>query len=55
MSLGIANSVTRETHGTGTKYHEELAKQLADLLTKPIEVSINQEVGSLFNLCSDQV
>ncbi|XP_038055641.1 vacuolar protein-sorting-associated protein 36-like isoform X1 [Patiria miniata] len=39
LSLGIANPVTRETHGTGTKYHEELAKQLSDVLTKPIEES----------------
>ncbi|XP_033631386.1 vacuolar protein-sorting-associated protein 36-like [Asterias rubens] len=39
LSLGIANPVTRETHGSGTKYHEELAKQLADVLTTQIEES----------------
>ena len=40
LSLGISNPVTRETHGTGLKYHNELAKQLADVLTQPIEVKI---------------
>ncbi|XP_072040761.1 vacuolar protein-sorting-associated protein 36-like [Amphiura filiformis] len=39
LSLGIANPVTRETHGTGLKYHNELAKQLADVLVTPIEES----------------
>ncbi|XP_072170830.1 vacuolar protein-sorting-associated protein 36-like [Diadema setosum] len=37
LSLGIANPVTRETHGSGLKYHEELARQLADVLTAPVE------------------
>ena len=30
----------RETHGTGVKYHSELAKQLSSFLEKVIEVNI---------------
>ncbi|XP_041461875.1 vacuolar protein-sorting-associated protein 36-like [Lytechinus variegatus] len=37
LSLGIANPVTRETYGSGLKYHEELAKQLAEVLISPVE------------------
>ncbi|XP_006824476.1 vacuolar protein-sorting-associated protein 36-like [Saccoglossus kowalevskii] len=37
LSLGITNPVTRETHGSGTKYHKELAKQLATILETPIK------------------
>ncbi|XP_070553424.1 vacuolar protein-sorting-associated protein 36-like [Ptychodera flava] len=37
LSLGISNPVTRETHGSGTKYHIELAKQLATMLETPIK------------------
>eukprot|EP00795_Rhopilema_esculentum_P000583 gene583-10272_t len=37
LSMGIANPVTRETHGTGVTYHEELAKQLASFLKDVIE------------------
>eukprot|EP00057_Strongylocentrotus_purpuratus_P027174 XP_011681648.1 PREDICTED: vacuolar protein-sorting-associated protein 36 [Strongylocentrotus purpuratus] len=39
LSLGIANPVTRETHGSGLKYHEELAKQLSEALIAPVEES----------------
>ncbi|MFT7818506.1 vacuolar protein-sorting-associated protein 36 [Arapaima gigas] len=37
LSMGIANPVTRETHGSGTHYHMQLAKQLADMLLAPLE------------------
>lgn len=36
--MGIANPVTRETHGSGTHYHMQLAKQLAGMLQTPLEV-----------------
>ena len=36
--MGIPNPVTRETHGTGDKYYTQLARQLASMLTKPVEV-----------------
>lgn len=39
LSMGISNPVTRETHGEGDKYYSELARQLATLLSKPIEES----------------
>ncbi|CAG5120941.1 unnamed protein product [Candidula unifasciata] len=39
LSMGIPNPVTRETHGTGDKYYTELARELSQLLTKPIEES----------------
>ncbi|KAK7110626.1 vacuolar protein-sorting-associated protein 36-like [Littorina saxatilis] len=39
LSMGIPNPVTRETHGTGDKYYTELARQLASMLTKPVEES----------------
>ena len=29
----------RETHGSGSAYHKELAKQLAVFLDKPLQVS----------------
>uniref|UniRef100_A0A452DUR6 Vacuolar protein-sorting-associated protein 36 n=1 Tax=Capra hircus TaxID=9925 RepID=A0A452DUR6_CAPHI len=32
LSMGIANPVTRETYGSGTQYHMQLAKQLAGIL-----------------------
>uniref|UniRef100_A0A803T9L2 Vacuolar protein-sorting-associated protein 36 n=1 Tax=Anolis carolinensis TaxID=28377 RepID=A0A803T9L2_ANOCA len=38
LSMGIANPVTRETHGSGTHYHMQLAKQLAGILQAPLEV-----------------
>ncbi|KAG2456415.1 VPS36 protein, partial [Polypterus senegalus] len=37
LSMGIANPVTRETHGSGTHYHLQLAKQLAQILQTPLE------------------
>ncbi|KAG8437006.1 hypothetical protein GDO86_007914, partial [Hymenochirus boettgeri] len=37
LSMGIANPVTRETHGSGTHYHMQLAKQLASILQAPLE------------------
>uniref|UniRef100_A0A672KYS1 Vacuolar protein-sorting-associated protein 36 n=2 Tax=Sinocyclocheilus grahami TaxID=75366 RepID=A0A672KYS1_SINGR len=37
LSMGIANPVTRETHGSGTQYHIQLAKQLGDILQAPLE------------------
>lgn len=38
--MGIANPVTRETHGSGTHYHLQLAKQLGDMLQAPLEVGV---------------
>lgn len=32
LSLGIPNPVTKETHGTGTHYHMQLARELSDSL-----------------------
>lgn len=40
LSMGIANPVTRETHGSGTHYHLQLAKQLGTMLQAPLEVSV---------------
>uniref|UniRef100_A0A4W4GF72 Vacuolar protein-sorting-associated protein 36 n=1 Tax=Electrophorus electricus TaxID=8005 RepID=A0A4W4GF72_ELEEL len=37
LSMGIANPVTRETHGSGTHYHMQLARQLGDILQAPLE------------------
>uniref|UniRef100_A0A3B3QGU2 Vacuolar protein-sorting-associated protein 36 n=1 Tax=Paramormyrops kingsleyae TaxID=1676925 RepID=A0A3B3QGU2_9TELE len=37
LSMGIANPVTRETHGSGTHYHMQLARQLGDMLLAPLE------------------
>ncbi|XP_069856216.1 vacuolar protein-sorting-associated protein 36 isoform X2 [Dipodomys merriami] len=37
LSMGIANPVTRETYGSGTQYHMQLAKQLAGILQSPLE------------------
>ncbi|XP_043360391.1 vacuolar protein-sorting-associated protein 36 isoform X2 [Dermochelys coriacea] len=37
LSMGIANPVTRETYGSGTHYHMQLAKQLAGILQAPLE------------------
>lgn len=37
LSMGIADPVTRETHGSGTNYHMQLAKQLGDMLLAPLE------------------
>uniref|UniRef100_A0AAQ4RUJ1 Vacuolar protein-sorting-associated protein 36 n=1 Tax=Gasterosteus aculeatus aculeatus TaxID=481459 RepID=A0AAQ4RUJ1_GASAC len=40
LSMGIADPVTRETHGSGTHYHMQLAKQLGDMLQVPLEVRV---------------
>jgi len=32
LSLGIANPVTKETHGSGTHYHMQLAHEICTLL-----------------------
>ncbi|KAK2504023.1 hypothetical protein MC885_002645, partial [Smutsia gigantea] len=37
LSMGIANPVTRETCGSGTQYHMQLARQLAGILQAPLE------------------
>ncbi|KAM8834630.1 vacuolar protein-sorting-associated protein 36 [Synchiropus picturatus] len=37
LSMGIANPVTRETHGSGTHYHLQLARQLGSMLQAPLE------------------
>ncbi|KAB0372728.1 hypothetical protein FD755_015481 [Muntiacus reevesi] len=37
LSMGIANPVTRETYGSGTQYHMQLARQLAGILQAPLE------------------
>ncbi|XP_065669207.1 vacuolar protein-sorting-associated protein 36 isoform X3 [Hydra vulgaris] len=39
LSMGIENPVTRESHGSGVRYHMELAKQLATFLQSIIEDS----------------
>ena len=38
-SIYTRNIFFRETHGTGVKYHSELAKQLSSFLEKVIEVN----------------
>jgi ESCRT-II complex subunit VPS36 len=45
LSVGIANPVTRETHGSTTSYHTELARQMASFLEKPL-----QESGGIMTL-----
>ncbi|XP_062513845.1 vacuolar protein-sorting-associated protein 36-like isoform X2 [Corticium candelabrum] len=45
LSIGIANPVTRETHGSGGAYHRELAKQLAQFLK-----NLLQESGGIMSL-----
>ncbi|XP_059694942.1 vacuolar protein-sorting-associated protein 36 isoform X1 [Haemorhous mexicanus] len=50
LSMGIANPVTRETYGSGTQYHMQLAKQLAGILQTPLEPPAGRdyEVPGLF-------
>ena len=48
--MGIANPVTRETYGTGTHYHMQLAKQLGDMLQAPLEVGVNVCVSRFSHL-----
>ena len=38
LSLGIADPVTRDTHGTGDRYLKELAKQISIMLQTPLKV-----------------
>lgn len=45
LSMGIPNPVTKETHGTGDKYYQELARELASVLDKPIK-----ECGGMMTL-----
>lgn len=45
LSAGIANPVTRETHGSNTAYHNELARQVAEFLDRPL-----QESGGIMTL-----
>lgn len=37
LSLGIDDPVTRDAYGSGSEYHMELAKQLADILQQPLK------------------
>lgn len=37
LSLGIPDPVTRETHGSGSMYHMELAKELSRVLETPLQ------------------
>lgn len=37
LSLGISDPVTRNAHGSVVSFHKELAKQIAQVLIKPIE------------------
>uniref|UniRef100_A0A3P9I7G4 Vacuolar protein-sorting-associated protein 36 n=1 Tax=Oryzias latipes TaxID=8090 RepID=A0A3P9I7G4_ORYLA len=48
LSMGIADPVTRETHGSGTHYHMQLAKQLGDMLQAPLELLSPED---LVNAC----
>uniref|UniRef100_A0A3Q1G0T4 Vacuolar protein-sorting-associated protein 36 n=1 Tax=Acanthochromis polyacanthus TaxID=80966 RepID=A0A3Q1G0T4_9TELE len=48
LSMGIANPVTRETHGSGTHYHLQLSKQLGDMLQAPLELLSPED---LVNAC----
>ncbi|XP_053236521.1 vacuolar protein-sorting-associated protein 36 isoform X2 [Podarcis raffonei] len=48
LSMGIANPVTRETHGSGTHFHMQLAKQLAGILQAPLELLSPED---LVNAC----
>lgn len=44
LSMGIPNPVTRDTHGSGDKYYTELARQLSNVLEKPLKVRIHQHL-----------
>ncbi|XP_030891625.1 vacuolar protein-sorting-associated protein 36 isoform X2 [Leptonychotes weddellii] len=48
LSMGIANPVTRETCGSGTHYHVQLARQLAAILQTPLELLSPED---LVNAC----
>lgn len=45
LSMGIPNPVTRDTHGSGDKYYTELARQLSNVLEKPLK-----ECGGIMTL-----
>jgi len=45
MSLGIADPVTRDTHGSGQSYYKQLAKEIYNILEKPL-----QENGGMMTL-----
>jgi len=45
MSLGIADPVTRDTHGSGQTYFTQLAKEVFQILDKPL-----QECGGMMTL-----
>ena len=38
LSLGIPDPVTRETHGTGSNYFHELARQISRAMEQPLKV-----------------
>ena len=39
LSLGISDPVTRDTHGSGSKYYRELAKEIHGILAAPVKES----------------
>ena len=45
LSLGVDDPVTRDTHGSGDRYHAELARQLAAMLEGPA-----REAGGMLTL-----
>ncbi|XP_065191065.1 vacuolar protein-sorting-associated protein 36-like [Sycon ciliatum] len=53
LSVGIANPVTRETHGSGATYHRELAKQLSVFLQEQLKdtggIMTMQDIYCRFN------
>lgn len=51
LSLGINDPVTRETHGTGLKYYRELAREVAKVIEKPLQVIFSEFY--LLSLSSD--
>ena len=53
LSLGIPDPVTRKTHGEGTAYQQELARELAGFLAEPLQrgrgMVLLQDVYCLYN------
>ena len=47
MSLGIADPVTRDTHGSGQSYYKQLAKEIYSILDKPLQVSSTHKNWSI--------
>jgi ESCRT-II complex subunit VPS36 len=45
MSLGVSDPVTKATYGAGSRYNEELAKELANVLAQPLK-----ECGGMMTL-----